>query len=210
MRAKQCREEWNMPSKRPLLKAKAFEVILKFYPLKDWVTLPAYIQYLIPPVEAATMSRGRQANHRKFPSSAIIMCQDRPEFMYSFETLRENWTQACSKYGREYHLRLRYYFKSFLWSPTASITLLADFSSRTKWRGLCMWKVADNFRTSLLQIKVPRESPCAMRIFNSEITNQLRHKSKLVPIALFPSFWGRSALGTRLTQNQRHLSAKTR
>ncbi|XP_015748526.1 PREDICTED: uncharacterized protein LOC107328299 [Acropora digitifera] len=145
------------------------------------------------------MSRGRQANHRKFPSSAMV-CQDCPEFMYSFETMREDWTQACSKYGREYHLRLRYYFNNTFERHLKEIMfviaygidhtagIFVDFKGYEFFKDKVKRAVHVKNSRQLPDIsptKVSRKTPRVMRIFHSvkdfiRFTNQLRHKNNAI------------------------------
>ena len=128
------------------------------------------------------------------------MCQDCPEFMYSFETLRENWTQVCCKYGREYHLRLRYYFNNtfdrhlkeiifvIAYGVDHTAGIFLDFKGYEFFKDKVERAVhVDNSRKlpDISPTKVSRKTPRVMRIFNSvkdfiRFINQLRHKNNAI------------------------------
>lgn len=139
----------------------------------------------------------RRADYRDILSYTMV-CKNCPEFMYSYETLRETWVQACRDKGRNCYERIKYYFnhsfdrhlKEMIFviaygvDHTAGIFL--DYKGYTSFKEK-MEKAADSGDRlpEVSPVKVSRKTPQMMRVFKSLkdfiiFSDQLRQKNRSI------------------------------
>lgn len=126
------------------------------------------------------------------------MCENCPRYLYSFETVRETWIRDCQNKGRQYHERIKYYFKFSLNRHLKDIIFViaygVDHCARIflDFKAHCFLKekvekaieLADQL-SEVSPIMVSRKTPQIMRIFTSlkEFTlfaEQLRSKNRAI------------------------------
>ena len=139
----------------------------------------------------------RRADYRDVLSYAMV-CKNCPEYMYSYETLKETWIQACRAKGRTCYERIKYYFthtfdrhlKEMIFviaygiGHTAGIFL--DYKGYTFFKEK-VEKAADSGDKlpEVSPLKVSRKIPQMMRIFKSLkdfniFSDQLRQKNRSI------------------------------
>lgn len=144
------------------------------------------------------MSRLPQVDPRRRPSCAIES-EYSPEYMYNFETLREDWTQACRKCGRRCQEKFKYYLnKTFdrhlkeivfvvAYGIDHSAGIFLDFKAYKFLKDKVERAVqyGDRELPDVAPTKLSRKTPHVMRMFDSikdfvRSTNQLRHKNDAI------------------------------
>lgn len=139
----------------------------------------------------------RRADYKDILSYTMV-CKNCPEYMYSYETLRETWVQACRAKGRSCYERIKCYFahsfdrhlKEMIFviaygaDHTAGIFL--DYKGYTSFKEK-MEKAADSGDKlpEVSPLKVSRKTPQMMRIFESLkdfniFSDQLRQKNRSI------------------------------
>ena len=139
----------------------------------------------------------RRADYRDMLSYAMV-CKNCPEYMYSYETLKETWVQACRAKGRPCYERIKYYLthtfdrhlKEMIFviaygiDHTAGIFL--DYKGYTFFKEK-LEKAADSGDKlpEVSPLKVSRKIPQMMRIFKSLkdfniFSDQLRQKNRSI------------------------------
>ena len=139
----------------------------------------------------------RRADYRDMLSYTMV-CKNCPEYMYSYDTLKETWVQACRAKGRTCYERIKYYFtytfdrhlKEMIFviaygiDHTAGIFL--DYKGYIFFKEK-MEKVADSGDKlpEVSPLKVSRKTPQMMRIFKSLkdfniFSDQLRQKNRSI------------------------------
>lgn len=144
------------------------------------------------------MSRRRRLKEDIGLAPLSKMCENCPRYLYSFETVRETWIRDCQNKGRQYHERIKYYFKFSLNRHLKDIIFViaygVDHCARIflDFKAHCFLKekvekaieLADQL-SEVSPIMVSRKTPQIMRIFTSlkEFTlfaEQLRSKNRAI------------------------------
>ena len=144
------------------------------------------------------MSRRRRLKEDIGLAPLSKMCENCPRYLYSFETVRETWIRDCQNKGRQYHERIKYYFKFSLNRHLKDIIFViaygVDHCARIflDFKAHCFLKEKVEKATELADqlsevspIMVSRKTPQIMRIFTSlkEFTlfaEQLRSKNRAI------------------------------
>lgn len=125
-----------------------------------------------------------------------MVCKNCPEYMYSFETLRETWLRACNGKGRQYYERIKYYFNHTFDRHLKEIVLVIaygadqnagiflDFTAYKFFKERVEKEIGQEL-TEVLPVKVSRKTPQIMRMFTSlkdfiRFSDQLRHKNRAI------------------------------
>lgn len=144
------------------------------------------------------MSRRKRLKENIGLAPLSKMCENCPRYLYSFETVRETWIRDCQNKGRQYHERIKYYFKFSLNRHLKDIIFViaygVDHCARIflDFKAHCFLKekvekaieLADQL-SEVSPIMVSRKTPQIMRIFTSlkEFTlfaEQLRSKNRAI------------------------------
>lgn len=127
-----------------------------------------------------------------------MVCKDCPEFMYSYEKLRETWARACLNKGRHYYERIKYYFSHSFDRHLKDVVFVIAYGADHN-AGIFLDFKAYEFVKEKVEkvvemgdelpdvppVKLSRKTPQIMRIFTSLedfilFSNQLRHKNRAI------------------------------
>ena len=140
---------------------------------------------------------GRQENYRDILPCTMV-CKNCPHYMYSYDTLRETWVQACRDKGRHCYEKIKYYFnhtfdrhlKEMIFVVAYGVDhkagIFLDFKGYTFFKEK-MEKAADSADRlpEVSPVQLSRKTPQIMRIFKSLkdfiiFSDQLRLKNRSI------------------------------
>ena len=141
--------------------------------------------------------RSRQVEKRGLPP-CTKPCEDCPEYLYNYDTLRETWMQACYSNGRQYYERIKYYLNNTFDHHLKEIVFVIAYDADHNAGIFLDFKAYKFFKQKLEKaaetgfdfpevapVKLSRKIPRVMRIFTSlrdfiRFSDQLRHKNRAI------------------------------
>ena len=139
----------------------------------------------------------RQVEKSALPPCSMV-CENCPEYMYNYDTLRETWVRDCYRNGRQYYERIKYYLNNTFDHHLKEIVFVIAYDADHNAGIFLDFKAYKFFKEKMEKavesglefpevapVKLSRKIPRVMRIFTSlkdfvRLSDQLRHKNRAI------------------------------